>query len=786
MTQTPANPPPSPPSPFSSAAAFDFLTDPMSVLAVLWRGRLIFVGCVVACLAVAGTFLVVSKRQYQATAKLLVLDSGSSPLGGAAEAVRLVRGVEDDIPTHMALVSSEVVLRHAVESVGLNNLPSLGGSDGIEACVHEVAENLSVSRPDRAAKILQVACRARTREEAVRVVTAVTRSYHFFLEEYFAKNNGDIVVLMTRAQNDLMRELKDLERKYLEFRQSAPQLTGDGAGRTVVHRRIDEWDKASRDIMVKAVQLKTQLELGKKLASEGVSLASIAYALDHVAGGANGLAAKTAQGLGPVQPSEYLRLLMNEQQRLSESLGPQSTKVKEIQEQVAAIQAASKQTRSKLEETEVHDLLTSIESGLKAIETMRAEIQTNFDKDLKLAKTVEIDQLAETNLKSEMERQRKLFDSVVEQLKRSTLVGNFSGTRSHVIEAPNADENPVRPRTSLTLMMALASGCLLGVTATIVAEMMDPRVRSPGEMRRVLGLPVLGHVPFIQPSQAPRTSSVGLICQSMPRSPSSEAYRVVRANLDLARRGREARLIMVTGPQDAEGKSTVASNLAIALAQAGRKVLLVDADLRAPSQHAAFGVSRERGLVHLLRDLLPLARVIQSTAVKNLDVIASGPEVAQPAELLCSPNLDEILGRLRAGYDAVVIDAPSILKVADPSILGAVVDGVVMVVRVGTTKRADVTRAVETLKGLGTPVLGCVINGAPPETLAWPWPSANAGAPTDAPTSNSGLFGNGPVTLPPSEIPYDPRITFALPPFGSGQNLFPGSETRASSGRLEA
>jgi len=781
-TQTSTN---SPTASLVSASAFDFLTDPLSVAAVLWRGRYLLVGCIALAVVLAGAYLVVAKRQFQATAKLLVLDSGSAPLGGASEALRLIRGVEDDIPTHMSLASSEVVIRRAVESIGPNNLPSLGGTDGLDACVKEVTSNLSVSRPERQAKILQIGCRARTREEAVRVVKAVAESYQFFLEKIYARNNADIVMMMTRAKDELIRDLKDLDKKYLEFRQSAPQLTGEGSGRSVVHHRIDEWDKASRDIMVKAVQLKTQLQLGKKLAAEGLGLSSIAYALEHIPGGASTHTGK-AQALGPAQPSDYLRMLTNEQQKLSETLGPQSTKVKEIQEQIIALQASSKQTRGRLEEAEIQELLTSIEAGLKSIETMRAEIQTNFDKDLKLAKAVEIDQLAESNIKSEMERQRKLFDTVMEQLKRSTLVGDFSGTRSHVIEPPNAEDNPVLPRKSLTMMMALAAGCVLGISVALATEMMDPRVRSLGEMRRVLGLPVLGQVPFIAPAQAPKASPLGLICQAMPRSPSAEAYRVVRANFDLARRGRETRLLMVTGPQDAEGKSTVASNLAIALAQAGRRVLLVDADLRAPSQHSAFGLSRERGLVHLLRDLLPLGRVVQSTAIKNLDLIASGPVVAQPAELLSSPNLDEILGRLRAGYDAVVIDAPSILNVADSSILGAVVDGVVLVVRIGTTKRADVSRAIETLRGLGTPVLGCVINGAPPETMTWPWPSGSTNGQADSLTAATGVFGPNSASLSPSEIPYDPRISFTMPPYGSGPGVFPGSGSQNSSGGFDS
>jgi capsular exopolysaccharide synthesis family protein len=207
----------------------------------------------------------------------------------------------------------------------------------------------------------------------------------------------------------------------------------------------------------------------------------------------------------------------------------------------------------------------------------------------------------------------------------------------------------------------------------------------------------------------------------MPRSPSAEAFKVVRANLDCSRRNQGARVIMVTSPRSGEGKTTVASNLAICLAQVGRRVLLVDADLRRPMQHEIHGLRRECGLLQILRDVSSVDRVVQATPVKNLEVVTSGPDVPNPAELLSAPFLREFLDRVREGYDTVIIDAPPLLAVADPAIIGALVDAVLLVVRVATTKRDDAARAVELLKGLGTPVLGGLINGVGPEPDPGAW-----------------------------------------------------------------
>lgn len=726
-------------------------TDPAGVAAVLWRGRRLFAACVLGCLGLAGVYLIQARRLYQATAKILVLDKGGTPLSAAgAEAVRLVRGAEDDIPTHAMLVSSPVVVRRAVETLGLNNLPSIDRTGGIDAAVRQVTENLSVSRPDRQVKILQIAYRTRSAAEAVRVVTAVAASYKSFLEEVYAEGNGEVVVLMSKARDDLNREMKDLERKYLEFRQQAPNLTGDGAGRPVINQRLDDWGRAAREAMVRGVQLKAQLELGRELAGKGVGLWSIAYALDQVGGGEGGRLGPRTLGLGPAPPSDYLRMLSTEQQQFAERFGAQSTKVKEIQEKLAEAQAGSREVRGRLEGAEVRDLLGSIDTTLKSIESMRGEIQRRFDQDMVLAKRAEIDQLTEQNLKNELARQRALFDSVVEQFKRASLVGDFAGIRSQVIEPPNALPKPVRPLVSMVLGMALAAGCVLGLGAALGAELVDPKVRSAGEVRRLWRLPVLGQLPYVPASQAPRHAPVGLICQTMPRSPSAESYRVIRANLDLSRRDRDVRVVMVTGPLGGEGKSTVAVNLAVSLAQAGRRVLLIDADLRTPTLHKTFGLARGRGLVHLLRGLLPPDRVVQATSVKNLDVVASGPEAPNPAELLSAPGLVEALARFREGYETVIIDAPALLPVADPSIVGAAADAIVLVLRVPATRRADAARAVEAVRGIGTPVLGVVLNGSAPDAVPWPWPPSAAAGETSASAGDPAS----------SEIPHDPRMSF--------------------------
>src|SRR5262249_47611967 len=160
-----------------------------------------------------------------------------------------------------------------------------------------------------------------------------------------------------------------------------------------------------------------------------------------------------------------------------------------------------------------------------------------------------------------------------------------------------------------------------------------------------------------------------------------------------------------------------ASNLAISLAQSGRKVLLVDADLRHPSLHRTHGLHRRFGLTQILADRRPLGRAVQPTPIENLDLLAAGPDTPNPAELLASQRLVTFVEETREAYDNVVIDSSPLLAVTDPSLLAAVSDGIVLVVRASVTRRHDAEQTLELLGTLGTTVLGVVVNGVKPGKL---------------------------------------------------------------------
>ena len=364
------------------------LGDPASLVAVLWTERRAIALGVAACLLLAGGYLATATKLYEATARLLVLQQGGRPIGVGAgtDPARWAEGGEDYLATHTLILRSPLVVGHAIESI---EGPAASPKDRARAAKQAI-QNLTVTRPDRLAKVLQVDYRARSPEDAVRMVGALTASYKRFLEDVYQKNNGDVISLMTRARDDLNKELQELERQYLEFHRGNDALTTGGTGQPLANRRIDEWDRAINDARVRAIELKAKVELGQKLAKDGVGLWSLALAMDQLGDRAGGALGPRAQGFTPASPSDYLRQLSQEQQQLAEQYGPQATKVKEIQERIGQVQEHARSSRNRLDQQEIRDLLESLAAGLKTLEAMQGELTRAYGQDLTAAKAAEL------------------------------------------------------------------------------------------------------------------------------------------------------------------------------------------------------------------------------------------------------------------------------------------------------------------------------------------------------------------------------------------------------------
>jgi capsular exopolysaccharide synthesis family protein len=289
----------------------------------------------------------------------------------------------------------------------------------------------------------------------------------------------------------------------------------------------------------------------------------------------------------------------------------------------------------------------------------------------------------------------------------------------------------IRPNTKIDLLVGIFLGLGLGLGYAFVRELLDNTVKSVEQLERK-GLTVLGIIPDIfhrqgthavkaiqKPSHGGTDFRRRLITYEDPKSPISESYRSLRTNINYASADKQIRSLLVSSPHPGEGKSTTVANLAIAFAQLRRRTLLIDADLRKPVQHNVFNCPRSPGLSeYLTGNVDDFGSIVHDTKVENLFLVTAGELPPNPSELLGSERMSKLVVQLEHDWDMVLFDSPPIVAVTDSSMISAEIDGLVMVVMAGQTDRGGVDRALDTIENVKSPLIGAILNGVNPETLA--------------------------------------------------------------------
>lgn len=295
----------------------------------------------------------------------------------------------------------------------------------------------------------------------------------------------------------------------------------------------------------------------------------------------------------------------------------------------------------------------------------------------------------------------------------ASLLGLTDRTESNrltIIDPAVAPVAPASPRPLLNTLIAAILGLLVMIGVAFVWDTLDDRLRSADDVERATGLSTLGVIMHM-PGDRNRKSFYRLATLLYPRSPAAEAFRSLRTNLDFSALDERLRTLLVTSSGPSEGKTVVASNIAVAYAQSGRKVILVDADLRRPAVHDMFGLRNGRGLTDLARDEdLQVADVLHATEDPNLSIITAGTIPANPAELIGSHRMQETLERIREQTELVIIDTAPVGAVTDAAVLATDADATILVIRGQRTSERLARRGREALAKVNAHVVGAVLN----------------------------------------------------------------------------
>ena len=342
------------------------------------------------------------------------------------------------------------------------------------------------------------------------------------------------------------------------------------------------------------------------------------------------------------------------------------------------------------------------------------QLQNTYDQYSQIYANLVI--LGENSIKTDSSAQQMQSTLALYQQIRANLLSSYENIRlarltstSNIIsiEPALAPNLPIRPKIPTNTGLGALVGLMLAAAIAFLVEYLDDTLKTADQISQVLGLPVIGYIAEIEHGQKERA-----YVSENPRSPVSEAFRTLRTNLEFAAVDHPLKSLLIVSVHPSEGKSTIAANLAVTLAQGGKHVFLLDADLRRPHIHRFFGLTNRAGLSDLFRDTVSLADVTRPWSDPNLCIVTSGDIPPNPADLLGSKKMETILSTAKKTADIVIVDAPPFL-VADASILAARVDGVLLVIRPGKTPADAALSTLEQMKRSGARIVGVVMNRIP-------------------------------------------------------------------------
>lgn len=618
------------------------------------------------------------------------------------------------IATHIVMLQSPMIIGRAIQENELHKLKSLSQSgDSVETLIN----GLDISSPGRNADVLELSYTGGDPVDCQKIVDGIAETYKKIVTESQQNVSQETVELITEAKDVLLGQLREKETEYREFRQEAPLLwTGEG-GTNVHHSRLLPIESARAEVLLKRTQLTTEREIIESALKRGGSREALML---MVSKSQEGAAAEETENRLTI--ADKLFPLLLEEQMLLEDHGPDHPKVKAVRKRISLTREFFQNSliadQDDEPKTKPKDFLTvyleSLDEELRASHKKEEELNDLFHRQREAGKELSVYEVKDQTFRDDIARTQRLFEGVVKRLEEVNLIKDYGNLKAEVL-SPAGRGWKVGPNGTQILSIAGILGLIAGMSLAYLIELADKSFRGPEDISHKLHLPVVGHVPIIKVKrQKVLEGSVvdPMICTlHRPKSRTSEIYRGVRTWLYFSVRGSGHKVIQVASPNPGDGKTTLAANLAVSIAQSGKKTLLLDCDCRKPRVHRLFGLRRDRGLSEFLLAEGTLQEGVKQTEVANLWAMTCGRKIANPAELLTSPSFDELLQELRNEYEFVIVDTPPLLAVTDPSVVAARSDGVLLTIRLRKNGSVDAMRANEELAAVGAKVVGVVVNG---------------------------------------------------------------------------
>jgi exopolysaccharide transport family protein len=629
---------------------------------------------------------------------------------------------QSDLDTEVRILQSDLMALQVIRQLNLDKRPEFGGhadaktsnlvADPLQADSNRTSSLLSAFRGNLHVtlipntRIIEIHYNSTDPQLAAGAVNTLASTY---VEQNFKTKFESTM----QASDWLSKQLVDLQMKVetsqekLVRYQKEHEILGTDEKTNIITEKLDELNKemtaAESDRMEKeAVYRQTQSN-----DPDAIAAAIIADSSGNASAATSGLLDKLRE------QQANLRIQVAD---LSTQFGPQYPKVAQLNSQLKEIDHQLQSETNKA----VDHLKGQYLAALQRENMLRA----SFEKQKQEANKLNESAIEYSILKRDLDSNRTLYEGLLEKLKEAGVTAGLRSNNFRIIDAARVPTSPSEPNIPRNLTFALMLGVISGVGLAFILENMDNTVRTPEQATALSGLPALGMIPLGSKSVShgptgkrlvltPISSkeAVETVTQVRPQSQMAESYRALRTSLLLSNLGAPPKVIMVTSARPQEGKTTTSINTAIVLAQKGVRVLLIDADLRRPSVHKTLGMGPRSGLSNVLTGSATAQQAITTSPVlPNLFILPAGTPPPNPAELLASSNMRDLIAELRAEFDHIVIDTPPTLSVTDAVVLSPRADATILVIRSGQTTKQALRRARDILTQVNAHVAGVLLN----------------------------------------------------------------------------
>ena len=689
--------------------------DLLSYWRMLVKHRWVILGVLAASLLVGALVTFLARPEYRATTTIQIEREAAKVVDvEGLEAVENAGNDRDFYQTQYELLKSRALAERVARALNLGQDPAIARLDepaGVvemvrekvrgaparptdpvareRAAVGDLMERLEID-PVRNSRLVRVSFESPDPELSARVANAVADA---FIESTLARRFEATAYarkfLETRLAQ-VKQRLEQSERELVNYARSQgivniPTETGTGEGRSIDASSLVALNDALAS--ARAERIRAEAQWRQAQASGGMTLPAVLQ-----------------NSSVSVLRETRAKLSAEYQQKLS-TFQPAYPEMVELRAQIAELDRQIA--------TEVSNIRSSIRNNYEAARRQEAALAGQVSGLKSGVLDLQDRSIQYTILQREVDTNRSLYDGLLQRYKQIGVAGGVGTNNISVVDRAERPSSPSRPSKTLNLAIAAAIGLMLGLLIAFLLENIDETVTTPEDVEQKIGLNLFGSIPLLQKGQ-----TIGEAMRDQ-RSAFAEAYYSAGTALSFAGEDGPPKVLLVTSTRQGEGKSTTAQTLAWNLARLGRRVLLVDADLRKPSLHRSLGVESSTGFATVLAGAVGLGETVRQISDLSLWFLPCGPVPNHPAELLSGARLKAMLDEAREQYDMVVLDGPPVLGLADATLLGGVADGVMLVVEAGKTRVGAARGAVRRLQAGRARVLGALLTKFDPRKVGY-------------------------------------------------------------------